>query len=59
MIAAMNDEYLNATKDIKGCAKDAEPFMYALNLKDHGSLVLATNANTMRNIKMLVAKCQK
>jgi hypothetical protein len=27
--------------------------MYAINLKGHGSLVLATNAKTMSNIKYI------
>ena len=51
VIKKMDEEYPEATKDTRGCSKDAKPFMYAINLKGHGSLVLATNAKTMRNIK--------
>jgi ribulose-5-phosphate 4-epimerase/fuculose-1-phosphate aldolase len=53
LIADMDEEYLDATKNTRGCAKDAKPFMYAINLKGHGSLVLATNAKTMSNIKYI------
>ena len=51
VIKAMDQEYLEMTKGTRGFASDAKPFMYAINLRGHGSLLLATNASMMKNIE--------
>lgn len=51
IIKEMDNEYLDATKDTRGCATDAKLFMYAINLKGHGSLVLSSNASLMKHVE--------